>query len=192
MSDFSILSTTIKTRRTTKPAQFNGNKIPDEQVAQLLELADWAPTHTYSEPWRFVVYGGDKVNEFSMQHALLYQQFTPADKFMKGKFDGIIANGEKSSHIIVCIMKRTNYKLPVIEEIAAVSCAVQNILLGATALGIASLWSTGGMVLHPAMKNLFELDEADEIVGQLFLGYSNEKIEGVRKIALSEKIVWKR
>ena len=89
-------------------------------------------------------------------------------------------------------MKRTNYKLPVIEEIAAVSCAVQNILLGATALGIASLWSTGGMVLHPAMKNLFELDEADEIVGQLFLGYSNEKIEGVRKIALSEKIVWKR
>ena len=192
MSDFSILSTTIKTRRTTKPSQFNGNKIPDEQVAQLLELADWAPTHTYSEPWRFVVYGGDKVNEFSMQHALLYQQFTPADKFMKGKFDGIIANGEKSSHIIVCIMKRTNYKLPVIEEIAAVSCAVQNILLGATALGIASLWSTGGMVLHPAMKNLFELDEADEIVGQLFLGYSNEKIEGVRKIALSEKIVWKR
>ncbi len=192
MSDFSILSTTIKTRRTTKPAQFNGNKIPDEQVAQLLELADWAPTHTYSEPWRFVVYGGNKVNEFSMQHALLYQQFTPTDKFMKGKFDGIIANGEKSSHIIVCIMKRTNYKLPVIEEIAAVSCAVQNILLGATALGIASLWSTGGMVLHPAMKNLFELDEADEIVGQLFLGYSNEKIEGVRKIALSEKIVWKR
>ena len=192
MSDFSILSTTIKTRRTTKPAQFNGNKIPDEQVAQLLELADWAPTHTYSEPWRFVVYGGNKVNEFSMQHALLYQQFTPTDKFMKGKFDGIIANGEKSSHIIVCIMKRTNYKLPAIEEIAAVSCAVQNILLGATALGIASLWSTGGMVLHPAMKNLFELDEADEIVGQLFLGYSNEKIEGVRKIALSEKIVWKR
>ncbi len=192
MSDFSILSTTIKTRRTTKPSQFNGNKIPDEQVAQLLELADWAPTHTYSEPWRFVVYGGNKVNEFSMQHALLYQQFTPTDKFMKGKFDGIIANGEKSSHIIVCIMKRTNYKLPVIEEIAAVSCAVQNILLGATALGIASLWSTGGMVLHPAMKNLFELDEADEIVGQLFLGYSNEKIEGVRKIALSEKIVWKR
>ena len=55
--------------------------------------------------------------------ALLYQQFTPTDKFMKGKFDGIIANGEKSSHIIVCIMKRTNYKLPVIEEIAAVSCA---------------------------------------------------------------------
>jgi len=192
MSDFSILSTTIKTRRTTKPSQFNGNKIPDEQVAQLLELADWAPTHTYSEPWRFVVYGGNKVNEFSMQHALLYQQFTPTDKFMKGKFDGIIANGKKSSHIIVCIMKRTNFKLPVIEEIAAVSCAVQNILLGATALGIASLWSTGGMVLHPAMKNLFELDEADEIVGQLFLGYSNEKIEGVRKIALSEKIVWKR
>ena len=140
MSNFSILSDTIKTRRTTKPALFNGSKIPDEQIEQLLELADWAPTHTYSEPWRFVVYSGNKVNEFSKQHALLYQQFTPADKFMQGKFDSIIANGEKSSHIIICIMKRTNEKLPAIEEIAAASCAIQNILLGATALGIATIW----------------------------------------------------
>jgi nitroreductase len=192
MSNFSVLSDTIKSRRTTKPAQFNGNKIPDEQIEQLLELADWAPTHTYSEPWRFVVYSGDKVNEFSKQHALLYREFAPTEKFMQGKFDGIIANGEKSSHIIVCIMKRTNEKIPAIEEIAATSCAVQNILLGATALGIASLWSTGGMVLHPAMKSHFQLYEADEMIGQLFLGYSDEKIEGRRKIALTEKVVWER
>ena len=192
MTTFSILSNTIKTRRTTKPALFNGNKIPDVQVEQLLELADWAPTHTYSEPWRFVVYSGNRVNEFSKQHALLYQQFTPADKFMQGKFDSIIANGENASHIIICIMKRTNQKLPAIEEIAAASCAIQNILLGATALGIATLWGTGGMILHPAMKNHFQLDEADEIMGQLFLGYSDEKIEGRRKIALTEKVIWER
>jgi nitroreductase len=191
-NNFSILSDIIKTRRTTKPSLFNGNKIPDEQVEQLLQLADWAPTHTFSEPWRFVVYSGEKVVAFSKQHALLYQQFTPADKFMQSKFDSIISNGEKSSHIIVCIMKRSNEKIPVMEEMAAVSCAIQNILLGATALNMASLWSTGGMVLHTSFKNHFQLGEQDEILGQLYLGYSDEVIEGKRKIALGEKIVWEK
>ena len=171
---------------------FNGNKIPDEQIEQLLELADWAPTHTFSEPWRFVVYSGEKVNDFSRLHARLYQQFTPAEKFMQNKMDGIIANGEKSSHFIVCIMKRSNEKIPVMEEMAAVACAVQNILLGAAALDIATLWSTGGMVLSPAMKNHFKLNGQDEIMGLLFLGKTNERIESKRKIALSEKVVWEK
>jgi nitroreductase len=189
-NNFSILSDIIKNRRSIKPAMFNGNKIPDEQIEQLLELADWAPTHTFSEPWRFVVYSGEKVNDFSRQHALLYQQFTPAEKFMQGKFDSIIANGKKSSHLIVCIMRRSNEKIPVMEEMAAVSCAVQNILLGAQALDIATLWSTGGMVLHTAMKNHFQLNEQDHILGILFLGKTSEQVAGHRKIALSEKVVW--
>jgi nitroreductase len=190
--DFSVLSAIIKKRRSTKPALFNGGKIPDEQIEQLLELADWAPTHTFSEPWRFVVYSGEKVNEFSKQHALIYQQFTAAEKFMQGKVDSIIANGEKSSHLIVCIMKRSNDKIPAMEETAAVACAVQNILLGAAALDIAALWSTGGMMLSLAMKNHFQLNEQDQIMGLLFLGKTNEQIEGKRKIALSEKVVWEK
>jgi nitroreductase len=159
---------------------------------QLLELADWAPTHTFSEPWRFVVYSGDKVNAFSRQHALLYQQITPEEKFMQNKFDSIIANGEKSSHLVVCIMKRSNEKIPVMEEIAAASCAVENILLGAAALDIAVLWSTGGITLNPAMKKHFQLDEQDQILGILFLGKTDEVVEGKRKIPLSEKIVWEK
>ena len=191
-NNFSILADIIKSRRSIKPALFNGGKIPDEQIEQLLELADWAPTHTYSEPWRFVVYSGEKVNEFSKQHALLYQQFTTAEKFMQGKFDSIIANGKKSSHLIVCIMKRSNEKIPVMEELAAVCCAVQNILLGAEAMGIATLWSTGGMTLHPAMKNYFQLNAADEMVGILYMGQSDERLKGERKIALRDKIVWEK
>lgn len=190
--DFRILSGIIKKRRSIKPSLFNGNKIPDEQILQLLELADWAPTHTFSEPWRFVVYSGEKVNDFSRQHALLYKEFTPEEKFMQSKFDSIIANGEKSSHLVVCIMKRSNEKLPVMEEIAAASCAVENILLGAAALDIAALWGTGGMTLSPAMKKHFQLHEQDQILGILFLGKTNEQVEGKRKIPLSEKIVWEK
>lgn len=49
-NSFSVIADIIKNRRSTKPAQMNGKLIPDEQVQQLLELADWAPTHANTEP----------------------------------------------------------------------------------------------------------------------------------------------
>ena len=42
------------------------------------------------------------------------------------------------------------------------------------------------------MKNHFQLNEHDHIVGMLFLGKTDEHIGGQRKIALSEKIVWEK
>ncbi len=61
---FEIISEVIKTRRTVKPAKMNGKIVPDEEVKKLLELADWAPTHKHTEPWRFIVYSGTKAREF--------------------------------------------------------------------------------------------------------------------------------
>ncbi len=190
--DFTVLSAIIKKRRSIKPALFNGNNIPDEEISELLALADWAPTHTFSEPWRFIVFGGEKVAAFSRQHALLYRQHTAPEKFMQSKYDSIIANGERSSHMIVCIMKRSNEKIPAMEELAAVSCAMQNILLGAAALDIAVLWSTGGMILSEAMKAHFNLQGEDLIPGILFLGKTDEQVEGKRRIPLTEKITWEK
>lgn len=190
MESIDILSTLIRQRRSTKPALFNGAKLPDAQVQQLLELADWAPTHAFSEPWRFIVYANGAVQTFCQQHAELYQQHTAPEKFLQTKMDSILSNGQHTSHLVVCIMKRSNDKLPLVEELAAASCAIQNILLGAAALDIAALWSTGGMILHPAMKAHFNLLEQDQILGILFLGKSDSVQQGKRTIPLQEKISW--
>ena len=53
---FEIIASIIKNRRSIKPVKMNGKKIPDEQVRELLKLANWAPTHGRTEPWRFIVY----------------------------------------------------------------------------------------------------------------------------------------
>jgi len=73
---------------------------------------------------------------------------------------------------------------------AATSCAVQNLLLGATALNIASYWGTGGMALKPAMKEFLQLNDDDHIIGILYLGYADEHPEGKRTIPLEQKITW--
>jgi nitroreductase len=189
---FDIIADVIKSRRSIKPVKMNGKKIPDGQVKELLQLANWAPTHGRTEPWRFIVYAGDKVKEFCYQHAELYKAHTSPEKFEQASYDKQLHNGDFASHIIIVIMQRGDSpKIPVLEEIAATSIAIQNILLGATAAGIASFLSTSGMTHHAAMKNFFQLKEQDIIMGILYLGYSDEKVEGKRQSEMEEKVVWK-
>ncbi|SJZ44517.1 Nitroreductase [Chitinophaga eiseniae] len=188
----SYLEKIIASRRTVKPTSMNGRKIADETVQQLLQMADWAPTHGYTEPWYFVVYGGDKVQEFCTAHADLYKQFTPPDKFIAGSYDKLKSQGDLASHVIAICMKRgSNPKIPVVEEIAAVSCAVQNMWLSATSQGIAAYWGSGGMTFHPAMQDYLGLGDDDQVLGFFYLGYTDDPVQpGKRLKPLSEKVKW--
>ncbi|PRY10030.1 nitroreductase [Pontibacter ummariensis] len=182
----------IKTRRTTKPPMMNGQRIPDEQVKELLKLADWAPTHGRTEPWRFRVYANDQVQAFCLTHAELYKKHIAPDKFLEMNYEKLLHMGDQASHVIVGYMRRGDLpKIPALEEIAATSCAIQNLLLGATALGIASYWGSGGMAYHPAMKDFLQLGEEDLVLGILYLGYSDKPADaGKRTVPLEEKVQW--
>lgn len=187
------IQSVIKNRRSCKPALMNGKKIDDSLINNLLELADWAPTHGHTEPWRFVVFANDAVKQFCKDHAELYKANTPEEKFETAKYEKLLYNGAQASHIIAVYMKRgTNPKITVMEEICAVASAVQNVLLGASALNIAALWSTGGLTFHPAMKTYFGLKEEDHMIGVLYLGYIDKAPkQGERIIPLQQKIEWK-
>jgi nitroreductase len=49
------VETAIRTRRTHKA--FGPEPVPREQLEELFELADWAPNHHLTVPWRFRVVG---------------------------------------------------------------------------------------------------------------------------------------
>jgi len=189
---FEIIASVIRNRRSVKPVKMNGKKVPDEQVRELLQLANWAPTHGRTEPWRFIVYSGDEVKEFCHRHAELYKAHTPKEKFEQANYDKQLHNGDLASHVIIAIMQRgESPKIPALEEIAATAIAIQNILLGATAAGIASFWSTGGMVHHQAMKDFLQLKKEDIVMSLLYLGYTDEQVEGKRQTGIEEKVTWK-
>jgi nitroreductase len=191
MNNFNVLQGIITDRRSIKPASLNGKKIADEQIKELLELANWAPTHGMTEPWRFVVYSGDAVREFCRQQADLYKNATPEDKFNATRYDKQLHNGDTTSHFIAVYMQKgANPNIPALEEICATAAAVQNILLGAQALGIAVLWSTGGNILQPVMKEYLGLREEDLMIGLLSLGYTDEPARQGRRTPVETKTKW--
>ena len=187
------VSEVIKSRRSTGWAKMNGQIIPNELVQEIVELATWAPNHGKTEPWKFFVYTGEAMKEFGRQHAALYKANTPEEKYQEATAHKLEHNVDKASHVIVAAMTRgINDKIPVLEEIAAASAAIQNLLLAATAAGIANFWSTGGQTLQPAMKTFLGLGEHDTVLGMLFLGYTDEPArEGVRSKPAAETIIWK-
>ncbi|MFZ1592693.1 MAG: nitroreductase family protein, partial [Chitinophagales bacterium] len=97
----------------------------------------------------------------------------------------------QASHIIVVAMiRQVTQKLPVVEEISAVACAVQNIMLTATAFGVGSYWSTGGMTHKPEMKTFLGLSENDLCLGMVYVGnYTGEITDSTRK-HIEEKSTW--
>jgi nitroreductase len=191
MDNFNILQEIVINRRSSKPTALNGRKIDDQQIRQLLELANWAPTHGLTEPWRFIVYSGEAVRQFCHQQAEQYREITPPDKFATAKYEKQAHNGDLASHLIIAYMQRgNNPNIPALEEICATAAATENILLGAEALGIAVLWSTGGTLLQPIMKESLGLGPEDVILGLLYLGYTDDPQRPGKRTPITEKTKW--
>lgn len=191
-ADFESLNHIISFRRTRKPDKMNGQKISREWIEKILQLADKAPTHGRTEPWRFFVLEGEHFTKFCKHHAQMYWDNTPVEKRKEYKFEKLSRISERASHLIIVMMHRSSdSKIPMLEEYAATAASIQNLLLGAETLGMAAIWSTGGMAYSDQMKTYLKLNSEDRVVGFIYLGFTDEKGEiATRKISLSEKIKW--
>ncbi|HRP88518.1 MAG TPA: nitroreductase [Edaphocola sp.] len=191
MKRFDTLKEVMSNRRSVKPEQMNGKQISQEDITEIIKMADWAPTHGNTEPWRFFVLSGENLKKFGEHHAELYWTNTPEETRNETKKEKLLTKGDNASHLVIVVMRRTkDSKIIVEEEFAATAAAVENMLLAATAKDIASFWCTGGMTHHPVMKMYLGLDEEDLISGLIYFGHSDKKKEGTRKIPIEDKIIW--
>ena len=181
----------IKSRRSTKPRLFNGDKIDDKIVWQILENANWAPNHGLTQPWKYKVFSSSGLEKLALFQASWYQKNTPKDKFKPEKYERMKTNILKSSHVIViCMERQESAKIPEIEEIEAVACSVQNMALTAAAYEICSFWGSGGLTYTEELKEFLGLKEKDKCLGYLYLGYSDTPTTQSRRNPIEEKVEW--
>jgi nitroreductase len=181
----------IRQRRSTFPDQFEkGRPIEESIIWQLLENANWAPNHKQTEPWHFTVFTGEGLKKFADFQAGRYQQ-TAGGKFRQDKYNKLLENPLKASHIIAIMLRRSRtVEIPEMEEIAAVSCAVENIYLSATAYGLGGYWSTGGPTYDPVAGEFFGLEEGDKLMGFFYLGHVRVPSVGGTRRPVRDKTTW--
>jgi nitroreductase len=105
--DVTAFNQLIKSRRSVFPKDYTGEKVDDAIVRQMLENANWAPTHKLTEPWRFVVFTGEGLKKLATFQSECYKKVTLADgTFREERYQNLLTKPMDCSHIIAVGMKR--------------------------------------------------------------------------------------
>ncbi len=184
----------IRSRRSVFPAQYTDQRIDDRIIEEILENANWAPTHKLTEPWRFVVFTGEGLHALGNFMADLYKEVTMRDgTYKEDKCEKLRKKPTMASHIISIGMHRDQKeRVPEVEEIEAVACAVQNMYLTASAHGIGTYWGSGGITYFEEAKSYFGLEEKDKLLGFMYFGYPRKKITRAKRNPIEDKTRWIR
>ncbi len=183
----------IRRRRSIKPPDMSVKPVERAHLAAILENANWAPTHGLTQPWRFFVFTGEGRQRLADALQSIYRKVTPEAEVREEKWEKLGVRPLQAPVVIAVGMSRQrSEKIPEVEEIEAVACAVQNMHLTASAIGMAGYWSTPPVVYTDEMRLWLGLGDArDRCLGLFYLGWpeSEEWPEG-RRDDVAEKVVW--
>lgn len=145
----------ILTRRSH--TKFIAKGIPQSVVDRALNAAIHAPNHFLTEPWRFYQCGGNTIAKIAALNE---------DKAQALPRNMMIVT-IKSKHAI-------DAKLG-LEDLSAVSVAVQNFMLSLHAEGVATKWMTGAMGVAPEkLVDVVGAPDDERLVAAVWYGYPAE------------------
>ena len=179
----------IRGRRSVFPPMFTDRSIDRNIIEEILENANWAPTHRKTEPWRFKVLQGASLEKLGHFLADFYKENTPVDQFSPKKHEKTLKKALKSACVIaICMQRDAEERVPEWEELAAVACAVQNLWLSATSYGIGGYWSSPKAIHYT--KKLLRLKEGERCLGFFYMGYYNAPDLKSERGPIAEKVEW--
>jgi nitroreductase len=183
------ISALIRQRRAIFPKTYNDKPISQTLIEEILENANWAPTHRLTEPWRFKVFTGASLARLGQYLADWYKNNTPADSFSEKKYEKNLQNPQRSACVIaICMQRDPEERVPEWEEIAAVACAVQNMWLTCTAYDIGCYWSTPRAALEA--DEFLGLQSGERCLGLFYMGYHDLPELPGKRSPISEKVEW--
>jgi nitroreductase len=154
-------------RRRTSLRVDPDRPVPAELLQRLCVAAAWAPNHHRTWPWRFAVFSGDARRRLGEALAGYEEARGAAEaKVAKARTKYL-----RSPVVLAVGCAADPDPVTAMENRDAVAAAVQNLLLAATAEGLASYWGTGAVTEAPAVKALCGLEPADELVALVYLGW---------------------
>ena len=186
----SELDELISRRRAVFPKSYIiGREIPQEIIEQMLENANYAPTHRLTEPWRFRIFRWDARQRLADFLTDDYRNSTPLAEQSDMKIQKMADNPLRSACVVAICLKAHADLLPEWEEIAAVSMAVQNMWLTCTAHDIGSYWSSPSAITVRG-RAFLELDADERCLGLFYMGYHTMPEVAPQRRPIEEKVFW--
>ncbi|MBN8875037.1 MAG: nitroreductase [Rhodospirillales bacterium] len=143
---------------------------PDRAALEtMLQAAVRAPDHGRLRPWRFLVIETAQREAFGEVLASSLRRREP-----DASPEALQREREKALRapviLVVAAHLQHGHKIPVVEQLAAVSAAAQTVLLAAHAQGWGAVWKTGAPAYDAGVRTALGFGTEDEIVGFLYLG----------------------
>jgi nitroreductase len=156
----------IRTRRTSLLVDPD-RPVDPGMVQRLIGSAIWAPNHKRTWPWRFTVLTGDsrrRLGEaFSQVGAELGMDPIKVEK-QRTKY-------LRSPVVLLVWVGGSTDPVRRREDRDATAAAVQNLLLAATANGLASYWASISDDFYPVAREMAGLDDTHDLVALVYLGH---------------------
>lgn len=161
MDALTLLMNRRSASRLTDPAPSG------ETLQNIINAGMRAPDHGALQPWRFVIVEKEGLDKLSQ----LFRSAAINDGMDEKAIEKATQAPFRAPQIITVIACcKENAKVPRWEQVVSAGCAVQVMQMAALAQGFNGIWRTGAWTEHSAVREAFNCDTNDQIVGFLYLG----------------------
>lgn len=175
---FELTKTLITTRHHVSPKRLVDPGPSAGQLQELFTLAAAAPDHGLLTPWRFIVVPADR------RH-LLAEVFGQAlvDRDAGATAEQIESAREKAFRaplllVAVACLGPREPNTPPLERMISMGAAIQNMMLGAHAMGFGCGLTSGQAMASPRLRALLQLGEGEEPVCCVNIGTVGKRKSG--------------
>lgn len=160
----------IEARRNVSPRRLVAPAPGAEQLRELMALAGAAPDHGHLTPWRFVIVPLSKRGLLAEAFASALEERDPSATDVQK--DTAREKAHRSPLLMVAIARLAAHEDEISsnERLVSLGAAIQNVLLGAQAMGYGAGLASGQSIKAQAIRELFAVRQDEEPVCFLSIG----------------------
>jgi nitroreductase len=182
------LNEAISSRRSVR--QFSHRDITRAEIERMLDAAVQAPNHRLTQPWRFYVLGPDARRAYGAVLGARKAKKVEDPVAAKAVIDKVVATASALPAQIAVAMTLAENPEVREEDYAATMMAVQNLLLTARSLGLATHLKSGAVMSDPNARAALGIPDGERIVVMIDLGEPAEAPEAKPRRAAGEVTTW--
>lgn len=181
-----MINEAIRSRRSIR--KYRNMDISRADIEQIIEAASLVPSGKNKQPWKFLIYGGEKKRELLLQMEKGIRRETEGNSLLPESAYGVpdaknTLRIMREAPILIMVLNpegkspfealTADERFTEIVDTLSIGAAVENMLLQAEELSIGTLWIGNTCFAYPELMDYMGV--SGQLVGAVALGIADEK-----------------